>query len=421
MTRNISAALVCTAMLLTGAASAGNLVTNPSFDTDASGWFLLDTASYRYSHRADMGSTLAGGSGPGCLEVDLMTYGGAWGGSYQSGMTVQAGTEYTLEASVYLPAENNSATGAVLMVQLSKANGQPAGYKMIEQSPTPGAWTRFTGTITAPAEAARAEVKIGVRPPNSSTETRPAVALFDDVFFGSGTDTTVTTSLFVPAAAAVHGAAGTYWSTNGWISNLSGSTVSIRGAFLRQGQDNTSAVGSPMVLGSVPPRGFTKVDDLVTALGGSEVTGGIYLAATATGDPLPAELVTVTTHTFTPNPYGDGVYGQGIPAVPAGTLAKATVPGVFQSSDLRTNVGALNTSSSTITVSVKVYDSAGTQKASASWTLQPYEQRQVSLPTLGVSQLEGGLVVFNSGSTSYRGYTSTVDQNSGDAVYNEAR
>jgi len=69
-----------------------------------------------------------------------------------------------------------------------------------------------------------------------------------------------------------------------------------------------------------------------------------------------------------------------------------------------------------------VYKADGGQAKSVNWTLQPYEQRQVSLPSLGVNELDGGLVTFTAGrGTSFRGYTSTVDQNSGDAVYNEAR
>jgi hypothetical protein len=95
---------------------------------------------------------------------------------------------------------------------------------------------------------------------------------------------------------------------------------------------------------------------------------------------------------------------------------------VFQGSELRTNVGALNTSGSSISLRVTVLNAAGNEEASTTWTLQPFEQRQVSLPSLGLSNLTGGTVVFElQGGGSFRGYTSTVDQNSGDAVYNEAR
>ena len=53
------------------------------------------------------------------------------------------------------------------------------------------------------------------------------------------------------------------------------------------------------------------------------------------------------------------------------------------------------------------------------WSLAPYEQRQLGLPSFGVSSLDGGTVVFarTSADGSYCGYLSIVDQDTGDAVY----
>jgi len=283
-------------------------------------------------------------------------------------------------------------------------------------------WVRLSTTVSAPAAATKARVWFGIFPSQDESEPDPAIVYWDDIYLAAAEGGEVVQSLFVPAAAAVHGQQGTYWSTDGWFSSLVDATVTVSGAFLYQGQDNSAAVANPSVLGTIPPDGFTKLADLVTMLGLSEKTGGLYLELSATGGSLPAALGTATTHTYTPNPSGDGVYGQGIPAVPAGTLTKTVVPGVFQGSEMRTNVGALNTSGGTLTLDVTILNAAGNEVGSATWTLQPYEQRQVSLPSLGVTTLDGGTVIFEmSGHGSYRAYTSTVDQESGDAVYNAAR
>ena len=421
--RGLTLPLCVLAALLTGpTVQAQNLLSNGTFDTGVSGW-SVPSSSITLAFRGDTGSTLPGGSDAGCLEVSHAFWNGSASGPYQQ-VAVTAGTSYTLAASFWVPTADNTARSAWVDLAWLDTNGLTISWyeDLLDSDISHDTWLRMSGTTTAPSGAVWAEVWLRVGTPAVPGETRPGVILYDDVSLVQVTATETTQSLFVPAGAAIHGQAGTYWSTDGWFSNLTEATVSISGAFLRQGQDNTSAVGSPTALGTVPPKGFVKLDDLATMLGVSEATGGIYLHASATGVGLPAELVKVTSHTFTPNPYGGGFYGQGIPAVSAGALSTGIVPGVFQGSTLRTNVGALNTSSGTISLKVTVLNAAGNEEASTTWTLQPYEQRQVGLPSLGVSSLSGGTVVFVlQGSGSFRGYTSTVDQHSGDAVFNEAR
>ncbi|MCD4748326.1 MAG: hypothetical protein K8R59_03040, partial [Thermoanaerobaculales bacterium] len=121
--------------------------------------------------------------------------------------------------------------------------------------------------------------------------------------------------------------------------------------------------------------------------------------------------------------WNGGSYGQGIPAVGPGVVGVTVAPGAWQNADRRTNVGALNTSNQTIKVRVQVIDGMGATVATETWTLEPYGQRQVSLSSLGVLQLNGGSVVFEmtSGAGSYRGYLSTIDAITGDAVYTAAQ
>jgi len=413
--------LVC-AVVVSAPSSAQNLLNNGSFDTNVDGW-TIPASTVTTTFRGDLGSTLTGGSGPGCMEVSHDSNTGGTNGPFQQ-VAVTAGTTYTLSVGFRVPSADNPAVSVWVDLAWVDEFGITISWydSLYDSISTRDAWFGMSGSTTAPAGAVGARVFLRVGAPSDDLETRASVALFDDVSLVQVTGNEVTQELYVPAGAAVHGQQSTYWSTDGWFSNLTDTTVSISGSFLRQGQDNSAAVASPTVLGSVSPEGFVKLDDLVSMLGVSEAAGGICLVASATGIGLPSELVKATTHTYTPNPYGDGVYGQGIPAVSAGTLGTAIVPGVFQGSELRTNVGALNTSSSSISLKVTVLNAAGNEEASTTWTLQPYEQRQVALPSLGISSLSGGTVKFElQGSGSFRGYTSTVDQSSGDAVYNEAR
>ncbi|MCD4748313.1 MAG: hypothetical protein K8R59_02975 [Thermoanaerobaculales bacterium] len=233
----------------------------------------------------------------------------------------------------------------------------------------------------------------------------------------------LTSALYFPAAASASGLEGTFWSTDAWIHNQSTVGLDVVGAFLAQRRDNGSAVNSPLPLGMIPAGGFLEVEDIVAALGGAGKVGGVYLAATpqeATGS---ADLISASSHTWTANPSGAGTFGQGIAAVIAGTKDELRAPGLFQNTGYRTNVGVLNTANATIIMNVSILDSSGVQSAVASWTVLPYEQHQASLSSLGVPALEGGTCVFTvtSGPASFLGFASVVDNDSGDAVYIEAR
>ena len=416
----VFSAWIAVAVVFAPAAPAENLIPDGTFATGVSAWTSSGQV-LTIEHQAGLGSTLAGGSGPGAMKLTHAYWGSGTYGAYVDA-PISPGTVYRLEGSYLVQSADNPANAITIQVYWLDGSNRSVSSSTLLGAFVRDSWTRRSQAFVAPPATAKARIYLRVGNPEDTHETRPAVGYFDDIVFEAVTTATASQALFVPAGAAVHGQAGTYWSTNLWFGNLTSTPVWVDGAFLRQGQDNSAAVANLTRLGTVPAGGFAKIDDVATLLGVSEATGGVYLVASASGGDLPTELVKVTTHTFTPNPYGDGVYGQGIPAVPAGVLSTANVPGVFQGSDLRTNIGALNTSSGAITLKVTVLNAAGNEEVSATWALQPYEQRQVSLPSLGLSSLDGGTVVFElQGSGSFRGYTSTVDQSSGDAVYNQAR
>lgn len=199
--------------------------------------------------------------------------------------------------------------------------------------------------------------------------------------------------------------------------------VEVSAALLLSGRDNADAAASFAPLATLPARGSLALDDIVGALGEDGVAGGLVLILRAQGTDLPATLATGSSTTFTPDPTGAGAFGQGIPAVTAGTRNSVVATGVRQGASHRSNAGVLNTSQATITVDVTVRDTTGATVGFATWTLLPYEHRQAGLASLGIAAVTGGSVAFDSRKPggSFRAYLSVVDQSTGDPVYLEAR
>lgn len=403
---------------------AQNLLSNPAFDSDITAWEGA-AEDLELEWVADAGSTLDGGSGPGALEVRHYFWNGGSSGPWQAVDSVEAGSSYELAGSLFRPGDaDNVCDYIALSVWWYDTNGYflsretAAMYPLVDD-----AWTRVSSTVIAPAEATSARVRLLVGNPIMENETRPGVALFDDIWFASEGATTATQVLFYPAAAEAQGLQGTHWRTSARISSLIDFPVTVSGALLRQGQDNTDSVTSPMTIGTIPPDGFLAVDDLVSTLGGSGLTCGVYLLAEAQAAGLPADLVNATSYTWTPNAEGEGGFGQGLPAVCAGTDNEVTIPGIYQNASYRTNLGLLNTSAENLDIRVTVMNANGEVVSNETWTMQPYEHRQQGLPSLGVNHLEGGTAAFRRTSTagSFHCYGSTVDQDSGDAIYTEGR
>ena len=418
LTPRILAVLMVLLVGTTGAI-AQNLLQNPDFAFDAGQW-VPNGDNIETEHRTDVGSTLDSGSGPGSLEVRYLLAGGS-NGAYQEVHGITEGVAYEVAGSRFLPSDDNVAVAADIFVEWYDGDGYPFSYEWVSLYPTEyDTWERLSGTVVAPGGAVRARIELTVQNPSDDNQTIPGVALWDDVWFSEEGSDEAFQELFVPAAASVNGLGGTFWSTTGWFSNAVDLPVTLWGAFLPPNEDNTARLLDLTELVTISAHGFAKIEDLVGILGESDVAGGLYLEARASGVGLPAVLVKVTTHTFTANPTGDGDFGQGLPAAGRGTSNRVVIPGLFKNSGQRTNVGLLNTSGQTLVVNVEIWDDTGTKITAVTWTLPPYSQRQSSLGSIGAGSMSGGTVIITRQSTggSFRAYTSTVDQKSGDAVYN---
>lgn len=408
------------------AAVAQNLLTNGSFDHDTSGWPLYypeDPAQREIHYLSNQGSTLPGGSGPGAIEVfdfDTAHYNHGYSSVAYQDVAVTAGHSYWCAGTMFRPSIHNVAVRMAVLVEWLDSQHSSLGLSWLNPPSTQtDQWVRAETSMLAPAGAQIASVRLTVGVPDDTSATDPALIYYDDLAFQDLSGTTATQALFVPGAASAHGVGGTFWTTTGWFASELAVPVDLYGGFLWQHQGNGAAVEGAVYIGTIPPHGFLALDDLVAATGGAGNTGGLYLLALAQGVGLPSELVTATTYTFTPNPVGAGAYGQGVPAVPAGTKNRVIVPGVFQDAAHRTNIGVLNTSDETIDLDIAVYGPAGETLGIAQWQIRPYEQSQAPVTALGVGQAVGGYVVITRTTSvgSFRAYASVVDQATGDAAY----
>lgn len=170
--------------LLAGSGAAQNLIGNGSFDHDAAGWSNGGHSTIVLAHRTDVGNTLTGGSGPGCLEVKHYFWNGGSDGAEQT-IDITPGSVFDLKGAIFVPNDSdNVATSASVLVQWYAAQGASAGDQWLYPSPwnARGEWAPVSSTITAPGNAVRARVRLMVTNPVLANETRPGIAYFDDLW-----------------------------------------------------------------------------------------------------------------------------------------------------------------------------------------------------------------------------------------------
>ena len=402
-------------------AAGPNLLTNPAFDSGTSGW-QVGTSVIAIVARADVGSTLPGGSGPPCVEVRSSHPANSFGGAIQR-VTLTAGHQYLLAASAYVPSTENPANQlGALVFFYDESSPTAISFTSLYASPTPyDRWQHFEGSVVAPAGAVSAWVVLAVRNPNVPTPPPPAVAFFDDAFFGEMTaPAQEVDELFLPVASSKSGLNGTFWITDAWLTNLATTPTVVKAAVLVPGQDNSVAVANAGILDTFEAAESASWTDLVSRLGTNGVTGAVYLRAETPATESDRDLIAVTSRNSTRNPAGAGRYGQAVMAVGAGDREQVAATGALVSNDYRTNVGVLNTSPETISVAIEVRDkSYGWTVAATTWSLQPYEPRMVNATSLGIASLDGNPVLFSltSATGSFRGFLSVVDNGTNDSIY----
>ena len=398
---------------------AQNLLENGAFDEDIVGWSPTDS-TIALVHRSDTGNELHGGSGPGSMEIRYSTWDGGVDGADQT-IPVNEGMVYSFNGAYLSPTADNPMTWFnVLIIWYDEHDVQINWEVLIDHaSLVRDEWAAVEGETVAPEGASFANIRLVVQNPDAPGETRPGFVFVDDLSFKGKGFAITSQEAFFPAAASTAGANGTFWTTSGWFSNLTDTPVDLAGAVLLPGQSNATAIEKPIEIGTIAAGGFLRVDDIFAELGASGLTGGLFIRATSEEQIPFTKLISASSYTSTPNPFGGGAFGQAIGSTTDETAQVQVCPGARNNSSHRTNVGALNMAVGGIDLEVTVLDASGREIGSEVWHLGSKETRQQRITTLISGSLNGGSVVFRRLNTwgPFAGYASVVDNTTGDAVY----
>jgi len=204
------------------------------------------------------------------------------------------------------------------------------------------------------------------------------------------------TELYVPAAARVAGANGSQWFTDLYVFNPGTSSVNVDIYFLPRDTDNSSVTPQGFTLGANET--LTLPDVILGTFGQASAAGAFRIVATGQ----------VIANCRVYNKAGSDTFGQGLEGVPVadavtpasptdiiGVTSNGTSSGTF-----RSNIFAVNTSSSSTTLDVTLMDSSGATVATKSYTLAPYAAFYKKITDLGAGDFDNGTlhVAVSSGS-----------------------
>jgi len=246
----------------------------------------------------------------------------------------------------------------------------------------------------------------------------------------SPTFATAGETLFIPAAAMATGAAGTNWRTDLELVNVGTTQASYTIALLKRDSDNSNPQTRSYTLEPGRAVRYTNVLSSVFGTSGAaalrlSVTAGSLLASSRTynlmtqGNPLDL-------------PAG-ATFGQFVPAFTASAattpneaayliqLTHTPNPFTNQKEGFRTNIGYVNTTNTTIALTVDLYDANGTKLGSFNDSLSPYGYKQVDKAFERVTSqpVSDGYAIVRSSTpnTAFFTYASVIDNITGDPVF----
>jgi len=243
-------------------------------------------------------------------------------------------------------------------------------------------------------------------PRNGVTRRRiDAVQAYQQLTGGGGGGGGGGTGVWVPVVVHASGKKGTNWKSDVAVLNRGTSSTPLRFTLYLGGQKIQANAQTPLAPGEL--RVFI---DVVNQLAGSGA--GAFLVEAD-------EPITVTSRTY--NAVNGATYGQFLDGYTTAdglsSGASAILTQLQESSDARTNIGAVNLGSSSAKVSFTLYDYAGRSVGSFDMTLSPGQWAQDQQPfskRFGVTNTFGYAKVSVTSGSGVVAYASVIDNVSGD-------
>lgn len=187
--RRIALALAFAFVIPMPCAWGQNLVVNPDFATDVTGWSAFTTAAIEWNS-LDSGGSVASGSG---VVTNLSTTPGDATGARQCVEGLTGSSFYRFVADILVPSAQTETGNAYLLVQWyagAKCDGGGLGFVWTRyiQSFTPDVWYTEPSYSQAPSAALSARLTLSVRKNEDLGTLRAHFdnVVFEEMIFGDG-------------------------------------------------------------------------------------------------------------------------------------------------------------------------------------------------------------------------------------------
>lgn len=384
--RTTRSSLLCLSALLVVVAAAPaasqNLLVNPGFDRDLSGW---DVRQEFYP------SFIAGASAQWAAN-DFQTSGTSGSVRFQLTGAPQTVNRVLLSQCVAaVPGRRYDGGGAIrtddqlgfgVIVRLELFTSAACSGSPIAPGPSDvyslppsatshnnsgGRWLPATVSAIAGTDARSVRFTTGIDAVTISPSTSSFDGLFDGAFL---TQSDPAATWILPSSARVPGAAGSNWTTTLTLANGGAGDAYVTVRFLGHDADGRSGEEKPVI---VPAGVLLEYPDVLNTLFGRTQDWGAILVTSSSVN------VAVQSETSTPVPSGGSV-GQALPGFGPADYASATpklLAPVRENASFRTNLVLANPTAIPVTAHVALFAPDGT----------PIGARDVALPPLGMTQL----------------------------------
>jgi hypothetical protein len=365
-------------------ALAQNLVLNPGFDRDLSGWTRW-LVGYPNPTTADASASwtatdASGSIASGGLALHALAHRGeAAAIAYRQCVPATGGSLVTFGAKFLTTRQVSLGDTSVSVdfyastdcsgVDLSYVTATSLVSSQTGETSSNGAWLPATSSALASAGTQSMRVSVGANASGGALFSPSSVdAVADDVFLTAAA-TTLTTSL-LPSAGWIHGVGRVYWRTGLTLVNTGTADAAVTLRFLPH--DTTASPGHEFTFFVRAGETLPGVDVNLEA-NFEESYGAVLMTSSS-----PSVFLQSETSTFLPG--GGGSVGQALPAFGpadfAGATPKTLAP-IRENAAFRTNLVLANATEALLTVHVALFAADGT----------PIGTRDVDLPPLGVTQL----------------------------------